>query len=449
MRVAVWASSETERDPQRKLRWGDYWLKLRLEQELTRQGWTVDAEVKPATDVFIHCFGGHAISNLPAHCYNVLYIHSHPAMLKGMDFGMYDRVVAGSEKLAQRLGEQGIAATWNIGATDFKPLDVPLTHDAVFVGNAREGFMMEADNDVVWSSAGTEGRKVRRRFLSRPIIQALGDLTTLPFKLEIWGEGWNWLPKGIWQGPFIHNDELNRLYSSSAVVLNDTHADMVEAGIINPRVLDAEAAGAVVVDYGCFDPHGNVVRAVGDRHQGHRAILAHDDWSYARLVDDLAGGIHPGTRLRVDLGCGNHKREGFVGIDRVHMDGVDIVWDVRCGLPVTSGIDYAVADNLMEHIGAEFIDVMNAAHNAIRHGGRFTVITPGTHMPLAAFSDPTHVRYFTPETWDYFDVASERWRDYGQSYGILPWRVLRREVRDRFIDVVLTPVTQPVKECEG
>lgn len=448
MRVSVWASSETERNPERKLRWGDYWLKLRLEQELERQGWTVDAEVKPGTDVFIHCFGGHAISNLPAHTYNVLYIHSHPAMLKGMDFGMYDRVVAGSEKLAARLGEQGIAATWNIGATDFKPLDVPLTHDAVFVGNAREGFMMEADNDVVWSSAGTEGRKVRRRFLSRPIIQALGDLTTLPFKLEIWGEGWNWLPKGIWQGPFIHNDELNALYSGSAVVLNDTHADMVEAGIINPRVLDAQAAGAFVADPRNGGERDRIAEAVRMRRNGLDPVppLPGEN-GYSRLVTDLVGNIAP--RLRVDLGCGNHKREGFVGIDRVAAEGVDIVWDVRCGLPVTSGIDYAVADNLLEHIGPEFIDVMNGAHNAIRHGGRFTVITPGTHMPLAAFSDPTHVRYFTPETWDYFDVASERWRDYGQSYGILPWRVLRREVRDRFIDVVLTPVTQPVKECEG
>ena len=108
MRVAIWASSDTERDPERKPRWGDYWLKLRLEQELERQGWTVDEKPVDQTDVFIHCFGGHQLSNIPAHAYNVLYIHSHPGRLDEFDFGMYDRVVAGSEKLAGILNERGI-----------------------------------------------------------------------------------------------------------------------------------------------------------------------------------------------------------------------------------------------------------------------------------------------------------------------------------------------------
>jgi len=433
MRVTVWASSETERDPQRKLRWGDYWLKLRLEQELARQGWQIDARVQPETDVFIHCFGGNVISNLPAHCYNVLYIHSHPARLAGFDFGMYDRVVAGSQLLAERLAAQGIAASVNIGATDFKPLDVPLAHDAVFVGNNRGNGL-------------------------RPIIAALGDLTTLPFRLEVWGEGWEALPAGIWQGPYIDNNELNALYSASAVVLNDTHADMAEAGIINPRVLDALKAGSRVFTDGappvtasglyCMDAYDirpEIEGIVGWARKGFvpaepvEAEPPHDDvdWSYSRLVHDLTDGISAPVRL--DLGCGSHKREGFIGVDKAWHEGVDVVWNIEHGIPVTGAVDYIIADNLMEHIGEPFIAVMNHCHKALRAGGRMTVIVPGAHTQ-AAFSDPTHVRYFTPETWDYFHVASPRWADYGQSYGIKPWRVLRRETRDRFIDVVLTPV---------
>lgn len=420
MRVTVWASSETERDPQRKLRWGDYWLKLRLEQELARQGWQIDARVQPETDVFIHCFGGNVISNLPAHCYNVLYIHSHPARLAGFDFGMYDRVVAGSQLLAERLAAQGIAASVNIGATDFKPLDVPLAHDAVFVGNNRGNGL-------------------------RPIIAALGDLTALPFKLEVWGEGWEALPAGMWQGPYIDNNELNALYSASAVVLNDTHADMAEAGIINPRVLDAWAAGAYVVEPDEADVRAKVVEVVEAYRDGpcEQYKPKPNQHTYARLVHDLTDGITP--PVRVDLGCGNHKRDGFIGIDRVAAEGVDVVWDVCQGLPNADGtVDYVVADNLMEHIGTEFIAVMNDLHRVLKASGRLTVIVPGVHAPAAAYGDPTHVRHFVPETWDYFDHGHPRWRDYGQSYGIAPWKVLRREVRDRFIDVVL----QPVKECQ-
>ena len=414
MRAYIVAASDFERNAERRLRWGDYWLKRNLARALEAGGWTVDERLDDATDVLIHCYGGVTIGNLPAHTYNVLYIHSHPAQLADFDFRMYDRVVAGSERLAEQLRAQGVEATWNIGATDFVPMDVPIEHDAVFVGNNRGGM--------------------------RPIIAALGDLTTLPFKLEVWGEGWECLPAGIWQGEYIPYDELNRLYASSAVVLNDTHADMVAAGIINPRVLDATAAGAMVIDEGTEDIRGAVLRAIEQRRAGWRP---RDEVvpRYSDLAQVLCAKIRP--RLRVDLGCGRHKRAGFLGIDRLQLDGVDMVWDVRDGLPFGDGtVDYVVADNLMEHIGEDFIYLMNRLHRALRTGGRLTIIVPGVHAPMAAFSDPTHVRWFTPETWDYFDHAHPRWQEYGQNYGIRPWKVLRCEVRDRFIDVVL----QPVKE---
>lgn len=416
MRVYIVAASDFERNPERRLRWGDYWLKRNLARALEADGWTVDERLDDATDVLIHCYGGQTISNLPAHTYNVLYIHSHPARLADFDFRMYDRVVAGSERLAEQLRARGIEATWNIGATDFVPMDVPIEHDAVFVGNNRDGM--------------------------RPIIAALGDLTTLPFKLEVWGEGWECLPAGIWQGKYIPYDELNRLYASSAVVLNDTHADMVAAGIINPRVLDAEMAGSRIMQPPLDDARAMAVKLVEYGRQFGQLLPPDEDYSYARLARDLVGGIE--ARLRLDIGCGNHKRAGHVGIDRARLDGVDVVWDVRNGLPSHDGsVDYIVADNLMEHIGAEFIDVMNDLHRALKSSGRLTVIVPGIHSPAAAFGDPTHVRWFAPETWDYFDVANGRWRDYGQSYGIEPWAILRRTVHDRFIEVAL----QPVKEC--
>lgn len=416
-RVHVVAASDAERDPERRLRWGDYWLKRNIERALEAQGWDVQAGIGHNTDVMVHCWGL-PLDRVPEWTCNVLYIHSHPATLDRAPWALYDRVVVASEQLAKRLRAQGVRVdAVNTGATDFEPLDVPLTHDAVFVGNNRGGM--------------------------RPIIAALGDLTTLPFKLEVWGEGWESLPDGIWQGPYIPYDELNALYSSSAVVLNDTHVDMIEAGIINPRVLDAQAAGAWVVE-----PSEDALREVtfnvaALKERRYPPIEYVGDCSYARLVHDLTDGITP--PVRVDLGCGNHKREGFIGIDRVAAEGVDVVWDVCQGLPNADGtVDYVVADNLMEHIGTEFIAVMNDLHRVLKASGRLTVIVPGVHAPAAAYGDPTHVRHFVPETWDYFDHGHPRWRDYGQSYGIAPWKVLRREVRDRFIDVVL----QPVKECQ-
>lgn len=417
MRVYIVAASDAERDPQRRLRWGDYWLKQGIARALTDAGHEVQEQLSSDTDVLVHCWGL-PLERVPEWTFNVLYVHSHPADLDQVEWGFYDRVVAGSRKLDDQLRDRGVRVDGVIaGATDFERLDVPIEHDVVFVGNNRGGL--------------------------RPIIRALGDLTTLPFRLEVWGEGWQMLPEGIWQGEYIPYDELNRLYASSAVVLSDTHTDMREAGIINPRVLDATAAGAMVIDEGTEDIRGAVLRAIEQRRAGWRPrdeVMPR----YSDLAQVLCANIRP--RLRVDLGCGRHKRPGFLGIDRLQLDGVDMVWDVRDGLPFGDGtVDYVVADNLMEHIGEDFIYLMNRLHRALRTGGRLTIIVPGVHAPVAAFSDPTHVRWFTPETWDYFDYGHPRWQEYGQNYGIRPWRVLRCEVRDRFIDVVLQPVKETAK----
>lgn len=99
----------------------------------------------------------------------------------------------------------------------------PFEHDVVFVGNAK----------------GPKGRK---------IIRDLGDIRSLPFALEVWGEGWQGLlPPGCWKGLYYPNDELDELYAASGVVLNDHHEDMRREGFLNPRVLDILAAGGKCV----------------------------------------------------------------------------------------------------------------------------------------------------------------------------------------------------------
>jgi hypothetical protein len=470
--VYVVAASDAERDAERRLRWGDHWLKRGIERALAADGWQVDAAFNDSTDMLIHCFGGQFIKNLPPHTYNVLYVHSHPDMLDDTTPRLYDRVVAGSEQLAAELRARGIEATWNIGASDFVPMDVPLEHDVVFVGNNRGGM--------------------------RPAIEQLGDLTELPFRLEVWGEGWESLPPGIWQGKYIPYDDLNALYASTAVVLNDTHVDMVAKGIINPRVLDALKAGAMVVTDGDFpsephptttrkgcdcelcqeDPDENYVeydedrrpivggerlevyrgvtrpgewlldRVIGnqlvarikgllaERKRGAQPIEA--DWSYARLARELA--TVPGELVRWDLGCGKTPRRGFVGIDKAGGEGV-VEWDLEHGLSLGGRYPFVViADNIFEHIN-NLIPLLNDCHKVLSlAAGRLHVTVPNAIVsPEAAFSDPTHVRYFTPQTFDYFNGAHPRWQEYGQQYGILPWRVVYVRQRERFIEAMLRP----------
>jgi len=59
----------------------------------------------------------------------------------------------------------------------------------------------------------------------------------------------------------------------------------------------------------------------------------------------------PDQPLWIDLGCGDSKRSGFVGIDRTALPGVDIVCDLDLGIPLPSNsAEYLLASHSLEHL---------------------------------------------------------------------------------------------------
>ena len=135
--------------------------------------------------------------------------------------------------------------------------------------------------------------------------------------------------------------------------------------------------------------------------------------------------------MKLNLGCGNTRKEGWVGIDCVKTDATDIVRDLARGLPFAdSTADEILADNVFEHIGppADFIFVLNECYRVLKPGGTLTVIVPDGRSQ-GAWQDPTHVRAFVPRSalyWNQdlqwpklygitanFDVVPEQYGDMG------------------------------------
>ncbi|MBD1878300.1 methyltransferase domain-containing protein [Coleofasciculus sp. FACHB-T130] len=56
--------------------------------------------------------------------------------------------------------------------------------------------------------------------------------------------------------------------------------------------------------------------------------------------------------IKIDIGCGPHKREGFIGIDSSKHSGVDYVVDIeKEDLPFENGsVDYIFSSHCLEHI---------------------------------------------------------------------------------------------------
>ena len=110
----------------------------------------------------------------------------------------------------------------------------------------------------------------------------------------------------------------------------------------------------------------------------------------------------------VDIGCGRNKLNGAYGLDRRKEPGVDIICDFEHAVPLkTNSVDVVYMSHIMEHI-RDLIPFMEEVYRVCRHGAEVRVIVP-YYTSRGAFRDPTHVRYITEDTFQYFESPT----DYG------------------------------------
>jgi predicted SAM-dependent methyltransferase len=118
--------------------------------------------------------------------------------------------------------------------------------------------------------------------------------------------------------------------------------------------------------------------------------------------------VVPVTETKLDLGCGKKKQEGFIGVDKVQMDGVDVVWDLE-NFPWPfddESIDEIYCSHYVEHT-SDLIRFMDEVYRILKQGHDCTILAP-YYNSIEAWRDPTHKRAISEQTFDYFDKA---WRE--------------------------------------
>lgn len=112
---------------------------------------------------------------------------------------------------------------------------------------------------------------------------------------------------------------------------------------------------------------------------------------------------NPATeRVVVDLGCGNRKVPGAVGIDSIALPGVDLVHDLA-HFPYPLPANYADEihmNHILEHL-PNTIGVLTEVWRVSKPGGKVHIRVPH-YSGIYAWKDPTHVRCFTSESFGYF-----------------------------------------------
>lgn len=105
----------------------------------------------------------------------------------------------------------------------------------------------------------------------------------------------------------------------------------------------------------------------------------------------------------LDLGCGNKKRPGAIGVDFNNRTAADVIHNLN-SFPYPfedSSFDEIYLDNTLEHLD-DVLRVMEEAHRICKPGGLVKVIVP-YFRSLWASIDPTHKHFFTVDSFAYFD----------------------------------------------
>ena len=113
--------------------------------------------------------------------------------------------------------------------------------------------------------------------------------------------------------------------------------------------------------------------------------------------------------LKLDLGCGKNKREGFHGVDVRAFDGVDTVLDLTQPWPWReSSVAEAHASHFIEHLtGPQRIHVANELYRVLQPNGTCQVIVPHW-ASCRAYGDLTHQWPPVSEFWFYY--LNKDWR---------------------------------------
>jgi hypothetical protein len=155
-------------------------------------------------------------------------------------------------------------------------------------------------------------------------------------------------------------------------------------------------------------PWGAPTGLARERYRGESAITSDKSGPVGRdVIADARGDI-----VRLNLGCGSKKLDGWVNVDKIAAATPDQVVDLEA-LPwpwPDDSVDEVLLSHVLEHLGAEtdvYLGIIKELYRICRDGARITIVVPHPRHDHY-LNDPTHVRPITADSIVMFSQAANR-----------------------------------------
>jgi SAM-dependent methyltransferase len=112
--------------------------------------------------------------------------------------------------------------------------------------------------------------------------------------------------------------------------------------------------------------------------------------------------------MKLNLGSGKTRFEGFINVDKSTFFNPDIIHDLEITpWPFSNdSVDEIVLCHVLEHLGKDsnvFIKIMQELYRICKHNACIDIVVPNP-FSTTYLGDPTHVRPITPELFMLFDL---------------------------------------------
>jgi SAM-dependent methyltransferase len=146
--------------------------------------------------------------------------------------------------------------------------------------------------------------------------------------------------------------------------------------------------------------------------------------------------------IKLSLGCGREKKEGFIGLDIE-----DFGWNKVCDITKDifpfgdNAVDYLELENVLEHIERKYWrHLFNECHRVLKKDGVLEIISPDATKSIGlAMQDPTHLSFVVKGTFTSYLTGN---RPRNADYGFKRWEVITcedYEKEPRCLLVKMTP----------